>query len=287
MVNPNPLSPLIFYLVVEAIAFCYFMWRVLLGRPAIPRARLFILPMVAAAGAQAIGAVLQTGLGLLQKAKAAKLARKNVRPDLQSNPYIDQQYGLTGSMAQEGLSDASKQLYLDTNDRNLSASFDAIIKGGGNANNIADAFAGSQDIIRSMALQDDQARLQNRSLFLNYGLKPKADEERDKFFLNQYIPYKDRAEMIAQLSNQGMNNIWKGIDSGLQAATGFASANKPPGGELDGGDFSRYSMPISMPSQSAPSVQVGPAPGSNVGFDESIGALNANTLLKKYFNRGI
>jgi hypothetical protein len=201
------------------------------------------MPLTGAIIAGATG-LLQTGLGIGQKAKAAKMARKNPRPDLKDSKYLQDMYQLTGAYAGQGLSDEAKQAYISQNDRNLGSSLDAILRSGGSPNLISDIYDDSQSGVRQLALADDTAKMRNMERFLTVQDK-KADEERDKFFVNQYAPWKDKAQMIAGLSQQGMDNIWKGINTMGSAAVGYADSKQYASKSLpDGGDFSKVTASV-------------------------------------------
>jgi hypothetical protein len=163
--------------------------------------------------------LLQSGIGIAQKIKAAKLAKRNVRPELEDNAYIDDMYTLTASQAGQGLSDATKQSFLTNIDRNVSSGIDAVLRGGGSVNNIGDLIDSGNSAVREMAWADQQVRARNTSQFIT-AIQAKADEDRDQFFLNELAPFQDRAQMISELSKQGMDNIFKGVNTMGSAAIG-------------------------------------------------------------------
>lgn len=174
---------------------------------------LFIAPAIIMGGV----ALAQFGVGIAQKAKAAKLARQK-RPELDDNPYLEQQYNLTGSRAQQGLTGSTLQAYQTNADRGLSSSLEASLRAGGGVNNIADLYEGQQNGLRQLAMINEETKMRNVNTFLEVGLQGKSDQERDQFFLNQYAPFQDQAALSAQLSQEGMNNVWKGVNTGVGAA---------------------------------------------------------------------
>lgn len=214
------------------------------------RDRLYLAP--AAIGMIAGG--LQMAIGAVQKIKAAKMAKHNIRPLLKDNPYTEDMYNLTGSYANEGLSESSKQAYLGNNDRNLSSSIEAMLKLGGNPNLISDMYSSSQGGIRELAVAEQQAKNNNINRFIQSGLIPKASQERDKFFLNEMVPFQDKAALISSLSNQGMDNIFKGFNTGasagIQGMMGDMYKSDPV--TPDGGDFGNLAGRLTTPQSTIP-----------------------------------
>jgi hypothetical protein len=234
------------------------------------------LPL-AAAGIEAGVGLLQTGIGIAQKIKAAKLARSNIRPVLKDNPYIDQGYALAGSMASQGLSDATRQAYQTGIDRNLSAGIDAITRAGGSVNNIGDLIDSGSSALREMAYADQQIKARNTSQFLD-AIQKKADEDRDQWFLNEYAPYQDRAAMISQLSGQGMTNIFKGINTAGSAAMGALQS-----------DIYNEQSPQGSPQAYMPSmrradlsVTTAPIPIGSAAISPTLMDLSTESLLSRF-----
>lgn len=188
--------------------------------------KIFVLPALAAAAIISGGMGLaQAGLGYAQKMKAAKLARNNPTQKLNDDPYLDDQYALTASYAQQGLSDGTKQLLTSTVDRNLSGSITDVLRAGGSINNIADLYEGSQNVLRQVALEEERAKMRNIESFIQNGTQVKANENRDQFMINKWVPQRDTAQMIAELSKQGMDNIFKGLDTAGGSAIKFLDGN--------------------------------------------------------------
>lgn len=203
--------------------------------------------------------LIQAGIGIAQKIKAAKLAKHNKRPDLEDDPYLDDAYNLAVSGASEGLSTSTKQQYLTNNDRNLSSSLNAMLTLGGGPNLVSELYDDSGNQLRVLAAADEAAKVRNRETYFTYA-KAKASENRDEWMLNKYVPYRDTQEQIASLSKQGMDNIWKGINTTGSAVISAMDPYKTgkdatiPGGdkELSGGsmaigDMSKYFTKLGGP----------------------------------------
>lgn len=185
-------------------------------------------------------AAAQIGTGIAQKAKAAKIAAANKRPDYEiPNPVIENQR-LLESLAQQGLTAGAKQAYTTANDRGLTSSIEAILKSGGSPNLVNEAYDTSQQGASRMALAEDEARIRNINMYIQ-GQNTLADEQSKKWGINKYAPYADKAQVAASLSNQGMDNIWKGINTGFSAAgaginaKSTATAGLPTGATFNDG----------------------------------------------------
>lgn len=168
-------------------------------------------------GAQGVG---QLVTGIVQKSKAAKMARKNPRPKYEIQKEILDNQNLTESKASEGLSDAAKQVYSTGAERGLSSSINAILKGGGSVNNIADIYDTYQGGISKLALIDEEMRARNIQNMINQN-NVLASEKDKQWQVNVFAPYADKAQAAAALSKQGMDNIWKGVNTMTGAATNY------------------------------------------------------------------
>lgn len=230
---------------------------------------------------------LQTAQGVMQKIKAAKLAKRNPRPKLKDNKFLNDQYQLTGSYAGTGLTAGAKDLMVTNNDRNQSSALDALLKTGGSANLVGDIYSSGQDALRGLALAEDQARVNNMNRYLGVVGK-KSEEERDQFFVNEYAPWKDQAKLISELSTQGMDNIWKGFNTGGSAALQAIDANQYEkmleGNVLEGGDFSRTPTTRIRPAQASRMTSRTQLPGLQKGNRTTVDNVDINSLMEYYRN---
>jgi len=175
-------------------------------------------PMAIAAAAQAVAGIAQTVSGFVQKSKAKKMARNNKRPVYNIPTEISDNSAVTDSRASRGLSGQAVDLYKKDSDRKITTSIDAILKGGGSVNNIADLYTATNDGVSRMALLDDEMRSRNVAAYVSQNNT--SAEYKDKAWqINQYAPYADKAQAAAALSKMGTDNIWKGINTVGSAAT--------------------------------------------------------------------
>lgn len=175
-------------------------------------------------------AAAQIGQGVAQKSKAAKIAAGNKRPDYEIPNQVIENQKLLESLAQQGLTAGAKQAYTNANDRSLTSSIEAILKSGGSPNLIGEAYDSSTQATSRMALAEDEARIRNINMYIQ-GQNMLADETSKKWAINKFAPYADKAQQAAQLSSQGSDNIWKGINTGFSAyASGVNAKSKPTAG---------------------------------------------------------
>lgn len=179
------------------------------------------------------GGLLQAGLGIGQKAKAAKMAAGNKRPEYEISQQAKDNQALAESMASEGLSDSAKQLYTSNADRGLTSSIDAILKGGGDVNAITDLNDGYNQSLSQFAMAEDQAKFRNLNILMR--ANDALGAEHDKAWqINQYAPYADKAQQAAQMSASGMQNISGGINTGLSALSMAAMGKINPSAGVPG-----------------------------------------------------
>lgn len=207
-------------------------------------------------GAEGAGQLIS---GIFQKSKAKKIARKNIRPvyDIQQ-PILDNQ-ALAESRASEGLSDSAKQAYTTNADRGISASIDAILKGGGTVNNIADIYDTYQSGIGKMALVDEEMRAKNIKELITQNNTLAAEKDK-QWQVNTFAPYADKAQAAAVLSKQGSDNIWKGINTIGSTAM---SALEGKMYKKEGDDVFKTTNPSEPSATGATAAQAGAAAGIN------------------------
>lgn len=173
--------------------------------------------------AQGIGGIVQGVTGAFQKGKAKRMGRANKRPNYRIQQPIKDNQELIESQAGQGLTDASRQELEQQSSRGLTSSIDAILAGGGSVNNISDLYGTFQGGISKMALIDEEMRRKNiqNLVTANNQLATEKDKE---WQVNVYAPYADKAQAAAALSNQGTNNMWKGINTVLSAGANYETS---------------------------------------------------------------
>src|SRR5450432_1641115 len=115
--------------------------------------------------------------------KAESLAKS--RPKLSASPYTAGELALTKSELAGGMGADASRAYQEGQDRNLSTSLDALLKGGGNVNNVAEIFDGSEVGNQRLAMVKENLRLNNINNFIS--ASDKAETERQQEFqFNQW-----------------------------------------------------------------------------------------------------
>lgn len=172
---------------------------------------------------QSIAGAAQIATSIKQAHEAKKLQKQYVDPHYNiQQPIIDNQ-NLAENRASQGLSDQAMLAYNDTNDRSLTASVDAILRGGGSVNSIADLYDTSSDNASKLAMLDEEVRLKREQAYM--AQNDKMAEELDKQWqLNVYNPAQDLKQTIATLKQQSYENKWKGINSIVGAVNNAQSS---------------------------------------------------------------
>lgn len=176
-----------------------------------------------AAGIASAGLTLQLGSSIVKNHKAKQIAKANVRPDYTPNPEILQNADLAASRANTGLSDASKTLYGQENERNLSQSLDAILRSGGEANQVADLYANNTDALLKLAAMDSNLQSSNVNAFIGANAA-KGSEIQSAWQINEFAPYNDRAQLAALLRMQSQQELNNAIQTGQQGAAQYSMA---------------------------------------------------------------
>lgn len=180
---------------------------------------------IAAIGSQAAAGLVQGITGIFQSAKANKMAKSNIRPFYKiQKPILDNQ-AIAESRASKGLSDASKELYIQESDRGITSGIDAITTGGGTVNNIADLYTARNNGVTKMALIDDAMRVNNMKNLTEQN-NVLADAEDKQWQVNEWGPYADKAQAAAALKKQGSENTWKGVNTVVGAVANAATAKQ-------------------------------------------------------------
>lgn len=152
--------------------------------------------------------------------KAKQIAKSNIRPQYVPNEQILENADLAASRAGTGLSDASRTLYTQENQRNLSQSLDAILRGGGGVNQIADLYANNNDSLLKLTSMDSQLQNANVNTFLNAN-EAKGKEYQSAWEINQFAPYNDRAQLAATLRNQSQQELSKALQTAEQGTSNY------------------------------------------------------------------
>lgn len=161
----------------------------------------------------AIGAV-QAGIGLIKGAKAKKEAKRlaESRPKYQESATAGQAVNLAESELAKGMSSRAEKAYLDANDRQLSASLSAILKGGGSVNNIGDVFGKSEVGKANLATMQDNLRL-NQINNVVRAQQYKDEQDDKKFMYDIDALWKDSTQANAAARKDAANLTMAGINT--------------------------------------------------------------------------
>lgn len=161
-------------------------------------------------GLQALLAIGQMAGAGQKNREAKKLERNLVTPDYEiAQPILDNQ-AFAESRNSQGLSDAAMVGYNDNINRSLTSSIDAILRGGGSVNNIADLYDTVEDDFSKVAMIDEEIRMKNASNYLSQN--EKLAEEMDKQWqVNEWAPYQDQRQLIASLRGQAQAQKGQGL----------------------------------------------------------------------------
>jgi hypothetical protein len=168
--------------------------------------------MLISAGVQAVGGIVQGVTGAIQKGQAKRMMRHNPRPTYKMPTEVRDNTAIATSRAGQGLSDGSRQVYEQDNDRALTASLEAITKNGGSVNNIGAIYSGNQNGRLRLALLDDEMRARNIQGLIAQNNEMAAYKDKE-WEVNVFAPYADKAQAAATLAKQGSDNIWKGVNT--------------------------------------------------------------------------
>lgn len=216
------------------------------------------------AGGLIVAGVIGAGTaiyGAIQKDKAAKAARANVRPAYGIPQEEYQNLSLAESQAGQGMSDAARQQLQNNASAGLAGTQNAILRAGGSANAIASAEEKYQQGINQNAIYDDQARVSNLRNLQSAYTRMSADKDKE-WQINQYGSWADKAQAISQQAASADKTMWSGINTVGSAASGIAGS-----GSLG----SSTASAVAAGRNSAPS-----APQAGVSPSDSGGMYNAS-----------
>jgi hypothetical protein len=182
-------------------------------------------PVTISAAIQAGAGIVQGVSGLIQQAKAKKMARSNKRPTYRRPKEIDTNQAVAESRASQGLSDGARQVMDQSNDRALTASLEAITKNGGSVNNIGSIYGANISGRQRMVLVDEEMRARNVQGLINQNNEMAAYKDKE-WQVNVFAPYADKAQAAATLAKQGSENLWKGINTVGSAAANYMTGKQ-------------------------------------------------------------
>jgi len=147
---------------------------------------------MAIAGYNIVGGMINT-----TKANAEAKFLEATKPVKKTSQFDRDALNLTASDLANGMSAEADQAYNDTNDKNLSSSISAIIKGGGSVNNISDMYGNSAQAQQNMAIVRENMRMKKVDEYLKQ-LDVQAEEEEKNWLVNDYGPYMNKLKAVGE-----------------------------------------------------------------------------------------
>lgn len=237
-----------------------------------------IVPAAIAAG---VG-IYNIAHGAAQQKKAARLAAANTRP-VYNTPQGDyDNLNLAKANASQGLSDSSKQIYLDGSQQGLDSALSTILKGGGDVNNASSLYDSYLGGLSNVTLADNAQKVANVNTFMN--ARYRVGNQQDKEFqVNKFGPYADQQQMIAQMRGNGVQMEQGGIGTVAGAAMSLSAgeagiAKTKAAGRIDPGK-------PGAPVTAVPNAPVGQVP-QNVSYANNQYS-SAGSVNDMGYNRGI
>lgn len=182
------------------------------------------IPLIAAAAILGgVTGLAKSGFGISQIIKGNKLEDENVRPTYEIQDEYFANRGIAASRAQYGLAPEAMQFYQNQASRGLSASIDANLQGGGNANNIAGAIDNYYQNLYGVAAKSSEMQNNNIKYFIERNLDV-AGQKTQKWAIDKYEPYKDTARAAAESKDGGIKNLFGGAGETLGALSSYATA---------------------------------------------------------------
>lgn len=153
--------------------------------------------------------------GEVKEGEAKKKAQQlqATRPKLTDSPYTKDELALTQSELANGMGADAARFAKEEKDSSLSDSLDALLKSGGDNNNISKLFDGSVKGDQRLAMTKENLRLNQIQNVI--GASRNAEEGRQQQFqFNQWAPWSDEAQANAQ-AKKGADET---VNSGLNTA---------------------------------------------------------------------
>lgn len=182
---------------------------------------------MALALATAAYGLYKVGSGLVKEGKAKKEAAllNKTRPQYSVNPNVQNEVSLAQSELSNGMGADATRAYQEGTDRDLSTTLDALLKGGGSPNNIAQTFDDSEAGRQKLALMSDNLRL-NQVNNLVSAYRNQTGEQDKAFLYNIDAPWKDKTQANAIARQNAANEVSSGIDTTIGAAGSYFGAQK-------------------------------------------------------------
>lgn len=167
-------------------------------------------------------AIALAGLGLAaygayEKHEAMQKAKNNKMPEYQIPQEEQDNLRLAQAYANRGISSQSYQAYMNNADRGLANTNSAILKSGGDANQIGQAQDKYEQGIGNLAIYDDQARQTHLNTLMAQNARMGSFADKN-YQLNQYAPWANRAQLYAGQMAGANQTIGQGLGIFAQGA---------------------------------------------------------------------
>lgn len=175
-------------------------------------------------GIQAGAGLVQTAIGLINEGNLKKKANElnASRPQYQISPLTGQDLSLAQSELANN-SSAGEKAYNAINNGQFSSSIGAMLKGGGNVNDIGAIYGNNQDGRLKLAQMSDNLRLAKINNYLTTS-QAMQNAQQTQWQLNKFAPWEDQTQAVAQARqgasqqvSQGLNTLTGGLMNGSQA----------------------------------------------------------------------
>jgi methanogenic corrinoid protein MtbC1 len=168
-----------------------------------------------------LSGLAKTILGADQIADGREALRNAVRPEYQIQDEYYDNVGMANNMAQSGLPAATRDFYSTQSERGLTASTDAVLRGGGGINAIADIYDKYNQANMRVASEDAMMRTANIRNLMEQN-RTLAGQKNIKWSIDEYEPYKDTVRAGNQAVATGTNNVFTGL-SGMASTLANAA----------------------------------------------------------------
>lgn len=161
--------------------------------------------------------LIETGVGAANKSAASKEAKRlrETRPVYNISPESQDELSLAESELQGGMGSRAARAYELSADKATSSSLSAILKGGGNVNNIGDLYGAVDEGRQNLYKIQENLRL--NQIMNTVNARRNMTDQRDKSFLyNKDQWWKADAQNNANNRQNADQQMWAGIN-------GFAS----------------------------------------------------------------
>lgn len=156
-------------------------------------------------------------IGAYRYFRGKSQAKKNIRPEFQLDPQYQENIDiLTNTM---GLPQSALDLYYRSVGQNTNQGINAILGAGGNGNQISNLVGDRNQQFQQIAMMDALQKKQDIMGIIN-ARQMLANQKDTRWQLNQFNPYKDKAQALALEQQAGFAQIGGALNS---ASAAFAN----------------------------------------------------------------